>query len=58
MRSKLVIYFIPPFKSLKELTGPNTTVYLQVIDPKYKKYVPKSLQTGLKKKVTIRKEIT
>jgi uncharacterized protein YjaZ len=31
----------------KVLPGPNTTVYLQVIDPIYKKYIPKSLHTGV-----------
>ena len=29
------------------LRGPHTTVYLQVIDPIYKNYIPKNLQTGL-----------
>jgi uncharacterized protein YjaZ len=34
-------------KISKVLPGPNTTIYLQVIDPIYKKYLPKSLHTGV-----------
>jgi uncharacterized protein YjaZ len=34
-------------KVSKVLSGPNTTVYLQVIDPIYKQHIPKNLQTGI-----------
>jgi len=34
-------------KVSKILPGPNTTVYIQALDPVYKKYLPEHMQTGI-----------
>lgn len=34
-------------KAARIFPGPNTTIYLQVLDPIYKRFLPKTLQTGV-----------